>query len=192
MSKSEAKYGSMGTTVKNVEVRVVDSQMRSVQPGRSGEIIVRSPQNMVRYWKNPEETRKTILEDSWLRTGDLAYIDTDGFLWFTARKKQIIIRAGENISPLEVEEVLHAHPAVKHAAVVGISDKFEGEVPRAFVELKLGNTASPAELMEFLAQRLIYYKVPTDIVILREMPVGRTGKIDRRTLLQQVMKNSNV
>ena len=171
----------MGTPVQGVEVRIVDEHDRSVLCGATGEILVRSPQNMLGYWRDPEATQRALV-DGWLRTGDLASADEDGYLWFAGRRKHILIRGGENISPLEVEEALLRHPAVKLAVVVAARDPLETEVPEAFVELRDGMTASAADLMSFLAGRLIHYKLPAAIHFVRDWPLTRTGKVDRRKL----------
>jgi len=122
-----------------------------------------------------------------VKTGDYAYQDKDGYLWFTERKKQIIIRGGENISPREIEAVLYSHPAIKLAAVVGIPHPEQGEVPRAFVVLKEEQKVSSSELLAFLRTRLIYFKVP-EIEFLDQLPVGRTGKVDRRKLRDSLVE----
>jgi long-chain acyl-CoA synthetase len=182
MSRSPDKFGSMGTPLSSVAIRIVDQRNQPVPCGSPGEIIVRSPQNMIGYWRQRTETRRAFLADGWLKTGDYAYQDSDGYLWFIERKKQIIINGGENISPLEIEAALYSHPAVKLAAVVGVPHPEQGEVPRAFVVLSENSTVSRDELLKFLRTRLIYFKVPDDIKFIDRLPVGRTGKVDRKKL----------
>jgi len=182
MSLSPDKFGSMGTPLASVEVRIVDQRNNPVPCGSPGEIIVRSPQNMIGYWRQRTETSRAFLADGWLKTGDYAYQDSDTYLWFIERKKQIIISGGENISPLEIEAALYSHPAIKLAAVVGVPHPELGEVPRAFVVLSENYTVSRDELLAFLRTRLIYFKVPNDITFVHRLPVGRTGKVDRKKL----------
>lgn len=181
-SLSPDKFGSMGTPLISVEVRIVDKRNNQVPCGTTGEIIVRSPQNMIGYWRQKMETSRAFLADGWLRTGDYAYQDSDGYLWFTERKKQIIIRGGENISPLEIEAALYSHPATKLAAVIGVPHPEQGEVPKAFVVLNEEYTVSRDELRRFLETRLIHFKVPDEIEFVDSLPVGRTGKVDRKKL----------
>ena len=182
LSRSPDKFGSMGTPLDSVEVRIVDERNKQVLCGTTGEIVVRSSQNMIGYWGQKMETKRAFLAGGWLKTGDYAYQDSDGYLWFTERKKQIIIRGGENISPLEIEAALYSHPAIKLAAVIGVPHQEQGEVPKAFVVLNEEYTVSADELRAFLIERLIHFKVPDEIEIVDSLPVGRTGKVDRRKL----------
>ena len=137
--------GSMGIPFEGVELRIVDPDGREVPAGGTGELLVRSPSVCVGYWNDPDATRAA-LEDGWLHTGDLASRDPDGYYWFQGRKKEIIIRAGSNISPQEVEEALYRHPAVKEVGVVGQPDPTYGEVVAAFVVLREGSHAEPEEV----------------------------------------------
>lgn len=182
LSSSPAHFGSMGRPVEGVDVRIVDGEGRDLPPGATGEIVVKSPQNFVEYWRAPAATRAVWLAGGWFKTGDVARVDEAGYLWFSGRKKQIIIRGGENLSPLEIEEALYRHPAVKLAGVVGMPHPDEGEVPVAYVELEDGQAVSGEELKDFLAERLIYYKVPAQVHVVDKLPLGRTGKVDRRKL----------
>jgi long-chain acyl-CoA synthetase len=188
LSLSPDKFGSMGTPLPSVDIQIVDENNHPVPPGTIGEIIVRSPQNMIGYWRQPTETKRALLPRGWLKTGDYAYQDKEGYLWFTERKKQIIIRGGENISPREIEAVLYSHPAIKLAAVIGIPHPEQGEVPRAFVVLNGEQKVSTSELLAFLRTRLIYYKVPDEIEFVDHLPVGRTGKVDRRKLRDSLVE----
>jgi long-chain acyl-CoA synthetase len=190
MSPAADRFGSMGTPLDTVEVRIVDERNHDVPCGTTGEIVVRSPQNMIGYWRQKTETRRAFLRGGWLKTGDYAYQDSSGYLWFTERKKQIIIRGGENISPLEIEAALYSHPAVKLAAVIGVPHHEQGEVPRAFVVLNEESVVSGDELRSFLMSRLIYFKVPTEIELVDTLPVGRTGKVDRRKLREAFLKRN--
>jgi long-chain acyl-CoA synthetase len=180
-SRDPGKLGSIGQPAAGIRARLVDEAGRDVPVGAVGEILVRSAATMVGYWEDPAATAAA-LPDGWLRTGDLARQDEDGYYWFVGRKKQIIIRGGSNISPIEVEEAILAHPAVREAGVVGVADPTWGEIVQAYVALKAGARASEPELQRFLAARLAAYKIPAAIHFLPELPKGLTGKIDRRAL----------
>jgi len=182
LSSSPTRFGSMGRPVPGVEVRIAGPRGEPAAAGTAGEILVRSPQTMLGYWRDPIATKRAFAKGGWLKTGDLATVDRDGYLWFTGRKKHIFIRGGENISPQEIEGTLHRHPAVKLAVVVGTRDPVLGEVPVAFVELRNGGTASAADLTSYLARELVHYKVPSSIHLVRDWPLTRTGKVDRRKL----------
>lgn len=175
------REGSIGKPSAGVALRLVDDAGRDVPAGEVGEIAVKSEAAMVGYWDDPEATAAT-LRDGWLHTGDLGRVDADGYYWFVGRKKEIIVRAGSNISPLEIEEVLCQHPAVKEAGVVGVPDERLGETVAAYIALKDGQEATPEELTRFLSERIAAYKVPDRITLLPELPKGLTGKIHRRTL----------
>jgi acyl-CoA synthetase (AMP-forming)/AMP-acid ligase II len=177
------KAGSVGKPAARTELRLVDDHDRDVPPGGTGELLVRSPAMMVGYWNDPAATAET-LRGGWVHTGDLARCDGDGYYWFVGRKKEIIIRGGSNISPLEVEEVLDGHPAVHLSCVVGLPDPHLGEVVTAYVSLRDGIAVAPTadELRRFVAEHLAAYKVPERITILRELPLNATGKVDRKKL----------
>jgi long-chain acyl-CoA synthetase len=181
----EKRLGSVGRPVHGHDVRIVDATGADVRVGKTGEIIVRSDAMFDRYWDNAEATREALV-DGWLRTGDLGRFDADGWLWFMGRQKQIIIRAGSNIVPEEVEDVLHQHPAVALACVVGAADERLGQRVEAYVELEPGETVTEDELRAFATDRLSAYKVPERIVFLASMPRTGTGKLDRHRLELQI------
>jgi long-chain acyl-CoA synthetase len=183
------REGSIGQPSAGVALRIVDEIGREVLPGEVGEIIARSEAAMVGYWNDPESTAAT-LKDGWLYTGDLGKVDADGYYWFVGRKKEIIVRGGSNISPLEVEEALFQHPAVREAGVIGVPHASLGEQVAAYVALNDGVTASVEELQQFLRERLAAYKVPETITFLPELPKGLTGKIHRKTLRDWGAANS--
>lgn len=180
--------GSIGVPVKGLEIRLVDLGGRDVPEGETGEIVVRSANNFIGYWNDPAAT-KDALEDGWVHTGDLAARDRDGYYWFKGRKKQIIIRAGSNISPQEVEEALYKHPAVLEAGVVGVPHPVYGETVAAFVVLRKGQTADAQALRLFARQHLADYKVPDNILFLEELPKGLSGKVHRRALKEMLVAN---
>jgi long-chain acyl-CoA synthetase len=129
---AEVRIGSIGPAAPGVSIRLVDLHGHDVAAGETGEILVRSPASCVGYWNDPAATT-CLFDDGWLRTGDLASCDEDGYYWFKGRLKQLIIRGGSNISPQEVEEALHQHPAVLEAGVIGAPDSVNGEIVVAFV-----------------------------------------------------------
>jgi long-chain acyl-CoA synthetase len=177
--------GSLGIPVDGVEVKVVDSKGEEMPDGQTGELIVKTPGNLVRYWEDPIATREA-LRDGWLVTGDLVRRDSDGYFWFEGRKKQIIVRDGFNISPQEVEEAIYSHSAVLEVGVIGMPDSVEarGERVVAFVALRDGCVTSEEELREHARRRLADLKVPEKIVFLKKLPKGISGKIQRSALKQ--------
>jgi acyl-CoA synthetase (AMP-forming)/AMP-acid ligase II len=174
------RTGSLGHAA-NAFLRIIDSKGNDVIPGGVGEIVVRSSANCLGYWNDPEATA-ALLEGGWLRTGDLASQDDDGYYWFKGRLKQIIIRGGRNISPQEVEEALYHHPAVLEAAVVGVPDSVFGTIPVAFVSVREGRSIQADVLLAYVRRRLSDYKVPERIFFMDVLPKGLTGKVDRRRL----------
>jgi len=172
-----------GFPVAGVEMRVVDEKGRDVPRDASaiGEIVARSDVVMDGYWNEPDATRQAML-DGWLRTGDMAVWDDEGYFLIVDRKKDIIISGGENISSIEIENVLVSHPAVYEAAVVGVPDEKWGEAPKAFVSLKPGAQATETEMKEYVRGRLAGFKVPKSFEFLEALPKGSTGKILKRAL----------
>jgi long-chain acyl-CoA synthetase len=185
------RLGSMGIALPKVEMRLVDPTDRDVPDGEPGEIIVRSPGSCAGYWNDPAATAD-LLRGGWLHTGDLGSRDADGYIWFRGRTKQIIVRAGSNISPQEVEEALYQHPAVLEVGVVGKPDPVYGELVVAFVALRQGASVNEDELQAFARERLADYKAPEQIHFLPELPKGLTGKVDRRTLKEKLRPESAV
>jgi long-chain acyl-CoA synthetase len=173
--------GCIGRPVANVELRVTDPSGQDLPPGEVGELRVRGPMVMQRYWEDPEETAKA-LEAGWLRTGDSGWRDAGGTWWFASRLKELIVRNTSKITPGEVEAALNGHEAVDESGVVGIPDPGEGEVPVAFVVLKPGKTVGEAELMTFLEGRIARYKIPVRIRFLDTLPLTRSGKLNHLAL----------
>lgn len=177
--------GSIGTSIVNVENKVVNELGEEVPDGEVGELIVRGPNVMKGYYKMPEET-EVALRDGWLYTGDLARKDENGYFYIVDRKKDMIIVGGYNVYPREVEEVLYDHPAVVEAAVIGVPDLDFGESVHAFVVLKEGAEETTESLVAYCASKLAKYKVPKVIDFLDELPKNTTGKILRRSLSDHV------
>jgi long-chain acyl-CoA synthetase len=175
------KIGSVGEPLPRTEVRVVDEEGRTLPPGQVGEIVVKGPQVMKGYLKNEEETARTI-RDGWMYSGDLGRTDEDGLLYIVDRKKDMIIRGGENIYPLEVEEVLFQIPEVLEAAVVGVPHPVYGEVPKAFVVVKEGKELAEEQIIEYCAQNLAKFKLPAEVEFLDVLPRNASGKVLKHTL----------
>lgn len=181
----ERKPGSIGTSIVNVENKVVNELGEEVASGEVGELIVRGPNVMKGYYKMAEETNAAI-RDGWLYTGDLARVDEEGYFFIVDRKKDLIIVGGYNVYPREVEEVLFAHPGITEAAVVGLPDPDFGEAVHAYVVLKDQNLTTD-ELQSYCAEHLAKYKVPKHFEVLDELPKNTTGKILRRALKDQAV-----
>jgi len=181
----DRKAGSIGTSINNVENRVVDVNGRQVPVGEVGELVVRGPNVMKGYYKMPEETAMAI-RDGWLYTGDLAKVDDEGYFYIVDRKKDMIIVGGYNVYPREVEEVLFAHDNVVEAAVVGYPDPNFGEAVHAYIVLKEVAATTTDDILAYCAQHMVKYKVPTVVEILDELPKNTTGKILRRSLKVKV------
>ena len=167
-----------------VDLRVLDGDDREVpwDGETAGEICVRSNHVMAGYWNRPEETAAA-LRDGWLRTGDVATVDSEGYVMIVDRKKDIIVSGGENVSSVQVEEALCAHPAVLEAAVVGMPHERWGEVPRAFVVLRPGaDPVGGAELIEWVRGRLARFKAPKRVDVIDDLPKGGTGKVQKQVL----------
>ncbi len=158
--------------------------------GETGEIVVRSPANCIGYWNDPAAT-EDILRGGWLHTGDMGTRDGDNYFWFKGRTKEIIIRAGSNISPQEVEETLYQHPAVFEAGVIGVPDPLNGESIVAFVSLRNGAAPGEQELREHVRRSLADDKVPEKILFVPELPKGATGKVHRSALKAMLVRRQN-
>jgi long-chain acyl-CoA synthetase len=176
------KYGSIGLCYQKCNtIKIFDENDRELPAGQTGEIVIKGPGVMKGYWNKPVETAE-VLRNGWLHTGDVGYADEDGYLYITDRKKDLIIRGGENIYPKEIENILHRHPQVLEAGVIGIPDAVYGEVVKAFVVLKNAGAASEEELMNFCRENLPTYKRPKAIQLMDSLPRSAVGKILRREL----------
>ena len=177
---SRAKRATTGLPIVGVDLRVLDDDDVEVpwNGATVGEVCARSNHVMIGYWRRPEETAEA-LRGGWLRTGDLAVVDGDGYVQIVDRRKDLIVSGGENIGSPEVERALAAHPAVREVAVVGMPDETWGEVPAAFVAFHAGASATEEELVAWVQDRLARFKAPKRIVVLDELPVGGTGKVSK-------------
>jgi long-chain acyl-CoA synthetase len=176
------KPGSIGTPVWGTEMRVVDDAGAPVAPDVVGEIAIRGHHVMKSYWQRPDETTAAIDGDGWLRTGDLARCDRDGYFFVVDRKKELILRGGYNVYPREIEEVLYEHGDVLEAAVFGVPHSELGEEVAAAVVAKPGAAIDPGELRDWVKQRVAAYKYPRRIAVLPSLPKGPTGKIVKRNI----------
>lgn len=182
---SVLKNGSVGKEPMHTSVRIVDPEDRDVAPGEVGELIVKGPNVMIGYWNKPEETKEAI-KNGWFYTGDLAKFDEDGFIYIVDRKKDMIITGGENVYPIEVEQVLYRHPNVREVAVVGYPDEKWGESIKAVIALK--NPKKPLTLEDvqnFLNGKIARYKIPKKLEIVDELPRNATGKILKTVLRER-------
>jgi long-chain acyl-CoA synthetase len=182
--RGKRKVGSPGQPFGN-EGKVVDPATgRDLPAGAIGELMVRGDNVMKGYYKDPDTTAKTLQPDGWLHSGDLGYMDTDGFVFVTGRIKELIIKGGENIAPREIDEALLKHPAVLEAAAVGIPDIQYGQEIMACVVLKPGLCCTPEDLYEFSRVELGKYKTPKIIKLVESLPKGPSGKVQRLKLLE--------
>lgn len=175
---------AVGVPGPDTVVRIVDDAGRDLPFGEQGEIAVRGPQVVPGYWRRPDATAET-LPDGELRTGDIGFMDRDGWLYVVDRKKDMINAAGFKVWPREVEDVLYTHPAVREAAVVGVPDPYRGETVKAYVSLRPGACPAPEELAAYCKERLAAYKYPRVVEVLPELPKTASGKILRRELRQR-------
>jgi fatty-acyl-CoA synthase len=178
-----SKPGAVGYPLFHVDAKVVRPDGVECLAGEHGELIIRGAHVTPGYWNNPQATAEAI-QNGWLHTGDLAICDADGCFSIVGRIKDMIISGGENVYPAEIESVLHAHPAVADAAVIGVPDSKWGEVGRAILVLKAGCEVTPDELTRYLAAQLANYKVPKSFVVVEVLPLTGANKIDKRRLTE--------
>jgi long-chain acyl-CoA synthetase len=179
------KLGSVGLPVPGTEIEIRDEHGRPVPAGQTGEVCCRSPGVMSGYWNSPEATAEA-LEGGWLHTGDVGYLDEEGYLYIVDRKKDLIIRGGFNVYPRDVEDKLVEHPAVQMAGVIGRHDAIHGEEVVAFVALEPGAEASAEELMAWAREHIGGYRYPREIHLVESLPLTPVGKIDRKALRARV------
>jgi long-chain acyl-CoA synthetase len=172
---------SVGVPVFNTVVRIIDVQGKELPVGEVGEFVTSGPQVIPAYWNKPEATAED-LPDGELHTGDVGFMDEDGWFYLVDRKKDMINAAGYKVWPREVEDVLYGHPAVREAAVVGVPDEYRGETVKAYVSLRAGATVTEQEMIEFCKQQMAAYKYPRSIEFVDDLPKTVTGKILRREL----------
>ena len=178
--ENEHKVGAIGKAGDGWQTRIVDDRGNDIPPGQNGELIVKGPGVMREYYKNPVKTTET-LKDGWLYTGDIAREDEDGFIYLTDRKKDVVITGGENIYPVEVEDIIQGHPAVHDVAVIGIPDERLGEIAAAVIDPEPGATLNEDDIRSFCANLLPRYKQPRRIFF-DKVPRNPTGKIEKPVL----------
>jgi len=189
--KGTNKIGSIGLPLPDVEVRIVEAEhgTREMPLREVGELILRAPQYMAEYWNNPVETADALRQHGdggpWVHTGDLAYMDEEGYVFLVDRKKDMMKTSGFQVWPREIEEVLAGHPAVMEVSIAGVPDPAKGEVPRAWVVLKAGQTATEDELRAYCRERLAPYKVPAKVEFRSDLPKTMVGKVLRRVLVEE-------
>jgi long-chain acyl-CoA synthetase len=187
----EKKIGSIGMPLPDVEARIVDPDEgdKILPPGEVGEILLRAPQLMQGYWENPQETAGVLRVHGeggpWLHTGDLGYMDEDGYIFIVDRKKDVIKPSGFQVWPREVEEVISSHPAVLEVGVAGVPDDYQGEAVKAWVVLRSGQQATTDEIRQYCRRKLAPYKVPKHIEFREGLPKSMVGKVLRRLLAQE-------
>jgi len=180
------KPGSVGIPLPDVELRIgdIDTGQGSLLPGKIGEILIRAPQLILGYWQHPTETKETI-RDGWLYTGDIGYLDEDGYLFIVDRKKDVIKPSGFQVWPREVEEVIASHPAVSEVGVGGVRDEYQGEAVKAWIVLRPGQRATAEEIRAFCRKKLTGYKVPKQIEFVESLPKTIIGKVLSRALVEK-------
>jgi len=183
-TEDKRKIGSIGIPLPGNEMKIVDSSNKDIPPNTKGEIVIKGDNLMKEYFNNPEANAETLI-DGWLHTGDIGYMDEEGFFYITDRKKDMIIRGGENIYPREIEEVLYSHPAVSLATVIGVRDDIYGELPKAFVVLKEGTSVTAEEIIEYCKKNLANFKVPKYVEFKDDLPKTPTGKIMKQPLREE-------
>jgi O-succinylbenzoic acid--CoA ligase len=180
------KIGSAGKALFSCQVKIVDDENMDAPAGHAGEIVVKGPNVTPGYFHNKEATAKAI-KDGWLHTGDIGYLDEDGFLYVLDRRSDLIISGGENVYPAEIEAVLLAHPSIVDAGVAAMEDDRWGQVPVAYVVLK-DLDVSEEEILNFVSKRLAKYKVPRRMVKVPELPRNAANKLVRRKLMEYMPK----
>jgi len=177
------KIGSIGLPWPDTDAKIVDTQTgtKELTTGQEGEMIIKGPQIMKGYWNLPDET-KDVLREGWLYTGDIAKMDQEGYFFITDRKKDLIKYKGHSVYPREIEDVLYEHPSVKLCAVVGKPDKTAGELPKAFIVLKDGATATEEDIKKYVNAKVASYKAIREVEIRKELPLTPVGKVLRRAL----------
>jgi fatty-acyl-CoA synthase len=178
--KIKKKPTSVGLPVLHCDMKIINTKTdQVVKQGDVGELLLKGPHIFSGYWDEPEETKKTIEKDGWVHTGDLAMQDDEGFYYIVGRRKEMYISGGENVYPVEIEELLFRHPAIDLAAVIGVPDEKWGEVGKAFLTLKSGKTLELEDIRNYLVERLAKYKIPKYYEIRDSLPTSATGKIPK-------------
>ena len=187
--KGNERMKSAGKALPNIQIRIVDENGRSLPTGEIGEICIKSPANMIGYWKLPEETAKTI-RNGWVHSGDAGYMDEDGYVYIHDRIKDMIVSGGENIYPAEVENAIYGHPAVADVAVIGVPDDKWGEAVKAVVVMVPEQQCTAEELIAYAKERIAAYKAPKSVDFVDALPRNPSGKILKKDLRAKYWKGS--
>jgi fatty-acyl-CoA synthase len=179
------KAGSIGRPNFFIDVRVMDEENNPLGPNEEGELVLKGPSGFSGYWNNPEASAAVIDDEGWFHTGDIVRYDEEWYFFVVDRKKDMFISGGENVYPVEIENVLYEHPAVHMVAVIGVPDEKWGEVGQACVVLKPGADVTEEELIDFVRDHLARYKVPKSVEFMEELPLSSMGKILKRELREQ-------
>jgi fatty-acyl-CoA synthase len=183
----ERRVSTVGRVLPHIEVKIVDAEGRIVPRGTAGELLTRGYSVMLGYWDDEEKTREAIDAAGWMRTGDLATIDAEGYCNIVGRIKDMVIRGGENVYPREIEEFLYRHPKIQDVQVIGVPDSRYGEELCAWVRLRDGETATAEEIRAFCQGQIAHYKVPRHIKFVDGFPMTVTGKIQKFLMRQQMI-----
>ena len=178
------KFGSIGTPIDNVEMKVVDGDGHQVQQGELGEIVIAGPNIMLGYWNRPSDTAQ-VIKNGWFHTGDIGRMDEDGFFYIVDRLKDMINVSGFKVYPAEVENIIYQHPAVAEVAVYGVLDPMKGEIVKANIVLKAGHTLTEEQMREFCSEKIAKYKMPKAFKFVESIPKNPTGKILKRMLREE-------
>jgi long-chain acyl-CoA synthetase len=182
---STVKVGSIGLPLPDTDAKIVDLETgETLAQGEAGELAVKGPQVMKGYWEKPEETA-LVLRGGWLLTGDIAYMDKDGYFFITDRKKDLIKNKNYSVYPRELEDILYEHPAVKVCVVIGKPDPLAGEVPKAYIVLKEGMAMSAEEIMDFVNEKVASFKAIREVEFRKELPISSAGKVLKRLLQEK-------
>jgi long-chain acyl-CoA synthetase len=183
------KKESVGVPIANIWVKIVDDNFAELPPGKVGEILQKGAVFSIhRYWRRPEINTETYKE-GWFCSGDLGYVDEDGYLYVVDRKQDLIITGGQNIYPVEIEEILYTHPAVALAAVIGVPDEIKGELSKAYIVLKADCSSNEVDIIEYVKSKIAKFKAPKMVEFVSSLPQGPTGKILKRKLRAKIIKN---
>ena len=173
----------------HTEVKIVDEKGNEVKQGEVGEILIKGPNITPGYWNNEEATKNSFV-DGWLKTGDAAQMDDEGFIYIVDRQKDMYISGGENVYPAEVENVLYQLPQIAEAAIIGIPDEKWGEVGLAFISLKPNENLSDEDIINHCLKNLAKFKIPKTVEFIEALPRNATGKVLKRTLREQKLGKS--
>ena len=176
---------SIGRPMSDIEIQIWDEAGNALPAGQVGEIMARGARVMGGYWNDVEKTAKALTPNGWLHTNDMGYMDDEGYIFLAGRGDDMVIRGGENISPEEVENVLHAHPKVAEAALIGVPDPEWGQNPRAVIVLNEGESATEAEILDFCRDKMAGFKRPRSVVFVDELPRTSTGKVQRKVIREK-------